>query len=196
MPTPHVKFHEYCEPVTQLTAEEKLKEAENYIIVLEDQVNKLAISRFGLERFGTDPKLLVFYTGFTSYALLIKIFHLLKPRAEIMTRWSQILRQRRGDCDEINTELSFHNEHLALVDQFFLFLVKVRLDLFQQDIAFRFHVSQSTVSRILITWANFLYFQLGSLPIWPSHMKVERHMPSCFTYVYPSTRVILDCTKI
>ena len=41
----------------------------------------------------------------------------------------------------------------------------------------------------------FLFFQLGSIPIWPSRNKVDRHMPACFHDMYPSTQVILDCTE-
>lgn len=113
-----------------------------------------------------------------------------------MIRWSQVQRHRNGQSAHINTELTFRCESLPLIDQFFMFLVKIRLGLFQQDLGCRFNVSQSTVSRIIITWANFLYFQLGSLPIWPSRDKVDHYMPDCFKTVYPSTRVILDCTEI
>jgi hypothetical protein len=74
--------------------------------------------------------------------------------------------------------------------------VKIRLGLFQQDLGGRFNVSQSTVSRIIITWANFLYFQLGSIPIWASREKIDKFMPECFKELYPTTRVILDCTEI
>ena len=79
---------------------------------------------------------------------------------------------------------------MPLIDQFFMFLVKIRLELFQQDLGCRFNVSQPTISRIIITWANFMYFQLGSIPILPSRDKVDRYMPECFKAVYPSTRVI------
>ena len=40
---------------------------------------------------------------------------------------------------------------------FFLVLIRLRLGLMEQDLADRFEISQSTVSRIIITWINFLF---------------------------------------
>ena len=194
--TPQPEFHDYMAPEHHQTTDEKLAEASNHIDNLENLVEKLTVSRFGLHRFVNDPKCLLFYTGFSSYALVMNLFQLLMPTAEKMTRWSQVQRNRTGQSAEINTDLSFRSESLPLIDQFFMFLVKIRLGLFQQDLGCRFNVSQPTVSRIIITWANFMYFQLGSIPIWPSRDKVDKYMPECFKAVYPSTRVILDCTEI
>ena len=50
--------------------------------------------------------------------------------------------------------------------------VKIRLILFERDLAFWFHVSVSTVSDILITWTNYLYIMLESLPVWVSKEKI------------------------
>ena len=194
--TPQPHFHDYIGPEHELSVEEKLAKASDHIDHLEQLVERLTISRFGLHRFASDPKLLQFYTGFSSYTLVMNLFQLLRPTAERMTRWSQEQRHRMGQTSQINTELSFRTESLPLVDQFFMFLVKVRVGLFQQDIGCRFNVSQSTVSRVIITWANFLYFQLGSIPIWPSRDQVNKYMPDCFKELYPTTRVILDCTEI
>ncbi|XP_060595512.1 uncharacterized protein LOC132749670 [Ruditapes philippinarum] len=199
--TPQPVFHDYLGPEREMSSEEKLKAASEHIDELEHLVERLTIGRFGLQRFATDPKStdpksLQFYTGFSSYTLLLNVYNLLRPTAEKMTRWSQIQRKRMGYSQEINTDISFRSESTPLIDQFFMFLVKIRLGLFQQDIACRFNVSQSTVSRIIITWANFMYFQLGSIPIWPSREKVNKFMPDCFKELYPSTRVILDCTEV
>ena len=56
-------------------------------------------------------------------------------------------------------------------------------------------MSQSTVSRMLITWANYLYFVFGTLAVWPSRQQIRKTMPECFA-VYPKTRVIIDCTEL
>nr|XP_047146175.1 uncharacterized protein LOC124819038 [Hydra vulgaris] len=47
-----------------------------------------------------------------------------------------------------------------------------------------FKISKSTTSRYLITWTNFLYFSLGSVPIWPSREQKPsslRHQSSLFS---------------
>ena len=56
--------------------------------------------------------------------------------------------------------------------------------------------SIATASRYIITWTNFIYFKLGSIPIWPSRKQVNDTMPESFQQTYPTTRVILDCTEL
>ena len=69
------------------------------------------------------------------------------------------------------------------------------LGLMEQDIAYRFNISQSTVSRIIITWINFMYLQFKDLPLWPKKV-VASYMPQVLKDQYPSTRVIIDATEI
>ena len=40
------------------------------------------------------------------------------------------------------------------------------------------------------------FFSLGEIPIWPSRKQIDETMPKSFKKTYPSTRCILDCTKI
>lgn len=92
--------------------------------------------------------------------------------------------------------MGFKAESMCLFDQFFLFLCRVREGAFEKSLAERFHVSQSTVSRLIITWANYLFFMFGSLNVWLHRSAVNEMMPQCFKDNYPRTRVILDCTEI
>ena len=85
---------------------------------------------------------------------------------------------------------------LSLRDQLLMVLMRLRLGLLERDLAFRFDVSQSTVSRIFTKWINYLYLRLGMLPIWPSEDAVARAMPTCFKDTYPDTFVIVDATEI
>ena len=50
-------------------------------------------------------------------------------------------------------------------DDFFLVLLRLRLGVMEQDLADRFEISQSTTSRIICSWINFLYlkFHCGHL---------------------------------
>ncbi len=57
-------------------------------------------------------------------------------------------------------------------------------------------MSQSTVSRILVTWTNLLYVKFKELNIWPSREQVNKFMPHSFKDSYPSTRCIIDATEI
>lgn len=110
-----------------------------------------------------------------------------------MLRWDQAKKLLKQDQD---IRVGFRPESLSLFDQFFLFLCRVKEGAFEESLADRFQVSQSTVSRVLITWANYLFFMLSSLPIWLHRSAVDEMMPLCFKENYPRTRVVLDCTEI
>ena len=66
------------------------------------------------------------------------------------------------------------------IDQLWMFLTRVRLALFECDLTHRFDVSVCTVSDVFVTWANYLYISLGSLPVWPSKEKIKEHLPDSF----------------
>ena len=54
----------------------------------------------------------------------------------------------------------------------------------------------ATISRYLITWINYLYFVLCSIPIWATKDQFKLSMPQCFKDTYPDTRCIIDCTEL
>jgi len=82
------------------------------------------------------------------------------------------------------------------MEELFLTLVRLHAGLFEQDLANRFKISQSTVSQIIITWINFLYFKLKEIPLWLPRDLVQMNMPKVFRDKYPSTRVVIDATEI
>ena len=84
---------------------------------------------------------------------------------------------------------------MQLIGELFMFFVKIKLGLFQQDLAHRFNLHKSTVSRKLTTWADYLYFLLGNQMIWPSRADVNAKMPQEFKRFYPTTHVILVGVK-
>lgn len=147
-----------------------------------------------MNRFSDDPSMVNFYTGFKDYGTFEALWKSLQPTASTIIRWTQ-LQRHQSNIDSVQRD-SFRSESLPLMDQFFLFMCRVRRGLPEQDIAVRFNISQSSVSRIIITWANYLYCMLGSLPLWSSRSVVDSTMPACFKETYPKTRVILDCTEI
>ena len=75
-------------------------------------------------------------------------------------------------------------------------LTRLRLGLLERDLANRFNLSKSQVSRIWITWLDFLYTRVRSIPIWPSQTYIRETMPSNFKESYPNTRMIIDCTEV
>ena len=80
-------------------------------------------------------------------------------------------------------------------DEFFIVMCRLRQGFPEDHLAQLFNVSASTVSRIFITWVNFMFFKFGQINIWPSR-KVIDTMPKSFKGRYKSTRVIIDCTEV
>ena len=76
----------------------------------------------------------------------------------------------------------------------FLALVRLRLGLFELDLANRFSLSQATVSRLTATWINLLYHALKGIERYPPWHIVKKYMPEAFRKDYPNTRIIIDAT--
>ena len=117
---------------------------------------------------------------------------LLQHAAE-MIKWTQVQRQCKGRSGRMQHSTV---QKLPLIDQFFMFCHKIRSGSLDQDLADKFRVSQATVSRNTISWANFLYCLLGSQPLWPTKTQVQKYMSKSFKDSYPNVRVILDCTEL
>ena len=161
--------------------EEKSRECENI-------KSQLELERFGINRFSYDDNMIKFYTGFQTYLLFIAFYRCTEPTAKNM----QSAYYKSSDT----ISLSGRKRCMMLIDELSWFLCRLRAGLIEQDLSVRFNCSVATVSRKIITWANFLYFVLGSIPIWLPKEVIQNLMPECFQSLYPNTRVIIDCTEI
>ena len=65
-----------------------------------------------------------------------------------------------------------------------------------RDLAVRFNISEKVVSDIIITWVNFLYLILESLPTWPSREQIKQYFPEVFKGEFEDIRCIINCTEI
>lgn len=180
--------HDYSD--SPVPVEQLLHACHRRIEELESRLEAVNVERFGLERFSANPQMIKFYTGFPNYECLSNFFRAIAPIAVNVKTWSQVKRS--------STSTQYRNSvgKLLPIDQLFMFLHKLRLGSLDQDLADKFRVSQSTVSRNTITWANLLYVILGSQPLWPSREMVDNFMPESFKQLFPKTRVVIDCTEI
>ena len=163
---------------------EKLPVLENNIRTLKEECDHM---RFRLANISHDEKIITFYTGFPSFETLKACFEYLGPAVNHLSY---------KERNETDVSRSGRPHILLPMEEFFLVLVRLRLGLMEQDIAYRFNISQSTVSRIIITWINFMYLQFEELPLWPKKEVVTSYMPQTFKEQYPSTRVIINATEI
>ena len=139
-----------------------------------------------------DDEMIQFYTGFSSSNVLWSFIDVIKPSAEKMRTcaWYQVQHGRAKKPGEGMINKVFVNmkkQSLAIEDQLFMWLRKVKLG---------FNVSVSTVSRMVITWSNFLYFTLGYLPLWSSRSQIRKTMPTSFKDSFSNVRVIIHCTEM
>ena len=82
------------------------------------------------------------------------------------------------------------------LNQLFLTLIKLKLNLKERDLAYRFGIAVSVVSKYFITWVCFLYNQFREIEWKPDVDQVKGTLPYVFKKKYPNTYIILDASKI
>lgn len=89
------------------------------------------------------------------------------------------------------------NSALTGFQQMNLTLMKLRLNLSVQDLAYRFNVSPATASKIFLKILDVLHGKLNWLIKWPCRDELRETMPMCFRAVY-GTKVaaIIDCFEV
>lgn len=152
---------------------------------LKQEVNRLRVELYSLREslnarcltyaaFQRDDELTKFYTGLPNFQLLDAVFTLVKG----LVRHSSI-------------------NALPQFQEYVVTLIRLRLNVPLRDLAFRFDVSEATVSRIVMKWIDGLYFGLERLVRWPTREQLKRTMPMCFRVAFGTdVAVILDCFEI
>lgn len=132
-----------------------------------------------------------FYTGLI-WDQFLALWRFLGPAREKLTLWNMSVKKdvispckRRGP-----------NRKLSAMDQLFMTLIRLRLGLLQQDLAYRFCVSTSYVSRCVTTWIQFLYHEFGNLRdlMFATRDITKENMPRCFKR-FKNLRLIIDATE-
>lgn len=167
---------------SRLTKEEArsniLEKERNHVRgVLTEQLDKTNQSHFNIHSFKDNDSDVCFYTGFPTYNSLCICFRFLNSEK----------------CLQVGHKKDTKLSHM---DQFTLTLLRLRLGLFEKDLAWRFNISQSSVNRIFKLWVNFMYLRLGSVNIWPSQEQIRRTMPESMKSKFPYLEWIIDAFEI
>uniref|UniRef100_A0A6P8HFF1 Uncharacterized protein LOC116292043 n=1 Tax=Actinia tenebrosa TaxID=6105 RepID=A0A6P8HFF1_ACTTE len=109
--------------------------------------------------FESDEKVR-FYTGLPSQEVLIVVFNHVVP---YVTRQTQSLDR---------------------FQEFVIVLIKLRLNPPLQDLAYRFAVAVSTISRIFFHWVVVMDERLLPFVYWPDRDHLWRTMPQCYQYAF------------
>ena len=74
--------------------------------------------------------------------------------------------------------------------------MKIRLNLYDEDLAFRFNVHRTTISRIFHRILNVLSVKMKDLIKWPDRETLRLTMPASFRKFFKQCCVIIDCTEV
>ena len=150
-------------------------------------------NRMGVDAIKDNPDMFQYYTGFPTYKVFLAFYSYLGPAVDSLIYSEKSAEKPRTTFSALKTG---RIRALQPVDELLLVLMRLHLGLFEQDLAYRFAVSQPTVSRVWSTWINFLYHKLKDLPLWMSRDSVQATMPTMFKMDYSTTRIIIDATEM
>ena len=85
---------------------------------------------------------------------------------------------------------------LAPKKLFLMVLMKLRHAFKHQDLAYRFQVAVTQVSRIFHYWINIMSRELLCLIHWPDREIVRRYLPECFKPTFTRAICIIDCSEV
>ncbi|XP_055492695.1 uncharacterized protein LOC129697960 [Leucoraja erinacea] len=123
------------------------------------------------ESLSKDDKKVRFYTGLPTFAVLMLIYDYVKDK----------LTKRRS---------------LTHFQQLLIVLMKLRLAVPHEDLAYRFLVSNATISRVFTSGIDALH-GLSKLIIWPERDVLWKTMPMQFRRTFGKrVAVIIDCFEI
>ena len=129
------------------------------------------ISRENLEK---DDERVKYYTGLPTFTLLWAIYNLVEPHISVN-----------------------HRSLLTKFQQMMLVFMRLRLNLSEMDLAYRFGVSQGTISHTFNAVLDNLYGRLGNLITWPDRESLRETMPMTFRKHFGLKVVsIIDCFEI
>lgn len=158
--------HEQEEELKSLKAQLKHQEEENKLLM--EEINKKTLS---FKNIQDDDRKTKFYTGFPNFNTLNAVFKETSPKVN---------RKRTK---------------LPKEDELLLTLVKLRRNLAMTDLAYRFNISQSSVTNIFHAWLDALYSTLEGLVCWPETDVCQ--LPEVFqNEVFRRVKCVIDCTEI
>lgn len=134
---------------------------------------RLAETAFNVEatNIQMDNERIKFYTGLPSYTVFLWLFSICSS----ILPTSQIISSK---------------------NVFFMILLKLRLNLTNQDIGYRFGISKSHVSKLFNAGLPSIARAVRFLVRWPSKANIRRTLPKVFKPRYSLCRAIIDCTEV
>lgn len=138
---------------------------------LKGSLEKMSLSEAS---FRNNPEKVQFYTGLPNYFVFETVMWLLVPHM-------------KGE----------KNARLSKFQQLLLTLMRLRLDLRNQDLAYRFGVKVATVTRTVHRVINIMFNTLVPTAVyWPSRVELRKNLPAAVKSLHPDCAVIIDCFTV
>ena len=120
-----------------------------------------------------DPDKVPFYTGLPNVGVLKLVF------------------------DMVESQMSGSSKALTKEEEFFICLVKLRMNYLFKDIAYHLNVSITTVQKSFHSTLDVLYARLQFLVKWPTRENLRMSMPQCFRRDFGQrVVVVMDCFEL
>ena len=151
--------------------------------------------RFSIDDIKDKPSLVNLHTGLQNYETFRWVSEEVSYGAE------NICYYRGNESHDVksyqlnNTRKPGKERQLTQENELLLTLMRIKLDLLDEYLAFIFGISESSVSQILSTWIPLLSHELSGLIYWPKQEEVLQAYPKCFSK-YETVRAIIDCTEV
>jgi hypothetical protein len=137
-----------------------------------------------------------FYTGIPTKAAFNAVYNAIQPNLKTVRYWKgpsyhcTTLKHKKFQkpraCRKLNPQ-----------DEMLLTFMKIRLGLLDEDLADRFQISKSYVSRIFTTWVKLLKRYLNCLVFNAQKEIVKQNLPPAFrSSKYSQVRHIIDCSEV
>ncbi|XP_048477325.1 uncharacterized protein LOC125488369 [Rhincodon typus] len=157
---------------------------------LKAEQNATSQAGFCLASVKSSARSLRFYTGFENYAKFDAFLRFVTQDAGLCAG------KIRGQPAHEGPEGGAHGT-LSHGDQLLLVLARLRLGLLLQDLAFRFRVSETTVSRVWLNWTDVIRTRLLQIPVTCSLKYIQSFEPKrVLKHQGGETLTLLDCTDL
>ncbi|XP_078658190.1 uncharacterized protein LOC144903679 [Branchiostoma floridae x Branchiostoma belcheri] len=185
--------HDYPETCTAKPSvyDEELVALHKTVQQLQEENSQLKKKVFSLDTIKDSDKEFQVRTNLPNYGVFSSICEYLK------TVSNGRLKYWRGQETDIDRERSRTGRERTLTfeEEFFLVLVKLKSGDFNQEIASKFGISESQVSKIFTTWINFLHWELRYLFEMKTSWENVETIPECYRR-YPHLISVIDCTEL
>ena len=150
---------------------------------------------FDIEDFRDDDAGIKHYTGLPDYQTFVALYNFVKPREGYQLNYHNNKKQNVARKSSVNDR--GRPRTLSAKNELFLTLCRLRRNLAEMDLHYRFGISTKSVSETFLTWLDRLDYCLGSLDQIPGLDEgLSQLLPESFKGGFEDIDLIIDCTEV